>query len=1342
LLFVFANELSEKGYSNLNLSRQIAEKETAIENLQESEERYRSLMFNLNAGIVVHAPDTSIVMNNVRASELLGLSSDQIRGKKAVDLIWKFIDEKKIPLSPEEYPVNQIIRGRQLIKDQVMGILQPGKNDIVWVTVNGFPVLNAPGDITEIVISFIDVTERKISENQLVVSEQKLKEAQRIAHMGNWELNIGTNELFWSEEIFRIFDCEPHEFKATYEAFLEFIHPDDKELVNSAYLKSIETKNEYQIEHRVLTKNNQIKYVREKCLTTFNEQGKPLSSFGIVIDITEQKQIEKELAESTERFKALHNASFGGIAIHDKGTILECNQGLSEMTGYSLDELIGMDGLILIAPDHRETVMNNILAGYEKPYDAIGMRKNGEQFPIRLEARNIPYKGKNVRTVEFRDVTESKKAEEALRRSEERFHLAMKASSDGLFDWNLLTNEIYYSVGWKKMLGYEDHELPNDFSIWANLTEPGDVEKSWELQQQVILKQIDRFVMEFKMKHKDGHWVDILSRAEAIFNDDGKAVRIVGTHTDISERKQAEKTLRNRENLLNKVFDVLPIGLWFADESGRLIRGNPAGVKIWGAEPTVSIEEYGVFKARRLPSGREIGPDDWALARTIREGVTIGDELLEIDSFDGKKKIILNYTAPVLDDQGNIQGAVVVNQDITEAKHAELLLQEKSEEIAAQNEELQQANLELNIAKEKAEESKERYRSLLDNLEAGIVVHAPDTSIVLNNPKASELLGLSEDQMKGKTAIDEAWKFVNEDNTTLSIDEYPVNRIVKSKRPIKYQILGIHKPGKSDVNWVTVNGFPKLDNTGNITEIVISIIDVTERKQIEEALQKSELEFRLLAEAMPQIVWIADPAGSITYFNQQWMHYTGLTLDESCGDGWNKPFHPDDQQRARNAWQNATKHGATYSIECRLRRVDGEYKWWLVRGAPVYDANGIVLKWFGTCTDIDELVLQGQELIREKERAEESDHLKSAFLANMSHEIRTPMNGILGFASLLKEPDLTGEEQQNYIRIIERSGVRMLNTINNIVDIAKIEAGLMKVGLKESNINDQIEYIYNFFKPEVENKGMHLSFNNSLSSKEALIETDPEKIYAILTNLVKNAIKYTHEGSIELGYEKRGDYLQFFVKDTGIGIDKNRQEAIFERFIQADIFDSHAYQGSGLGLSISKAYVEMLGGILWVESERGKGSVFYFTIPYKTISQGQNSVTNIVSQKDESDQPQNLKILIADDDETSDFLITRILKKNNHVMFHAQTAVETIEVCRNNPGLDLILMDIRMPGMDGYEATRQIRQFNQKVIIIAQTAFGLSGDREKAIDAGCNEYLSKPIDKDELLRLMQKYFKK
>ena len=386
------------------------------------------------------------------------------------------------------------------------------------------------------------------------------------------------------------------------------------------------------------------------------------------------------------------------------------------------------------------------------------------------------------------------------------------------------------------------------------------------------------------------------------------------------------------------------------------------------------------------------------------------------------------------------------------------------------------------------------------------------------------------------------------------------------------------------------------------------------------------------------------------------------------------------------------------------------------------------------------------ELVIAKEHAEQSDRLKSAFLANMSHQIRTPMNGVLGFASILKEADLSGEEQQQYLELMEQSGVRMLNIINDIVDISKIESGLTEVHLRESNINEQIDYIHTFFKPEMDKKRIRFYSKKALPEKEAVIETDREKIFAILTNLVKNAIKYTDEGSIEFGYtmkkEKQTTVLEFFIKDTGIGILKDRQEAIFERFIQADITDKMARQGAGLGLSISKAFVELLGGRIWVRSEEGKGSVFYFTIPYKSQPQTKSEVTNNVSDKGEKSPIKNLKVLIVEDDKISDLLILKLLKKISSNVLHSETGIEAIETCRNNPDLDLVLMDIKMPDMNGYEATRQIRQFNKEIVVIAQTAFGLSGDREKAINAGCNDYISKPINKDEFIALIQKVFNK
>ncbi len=371
-----------------------------------------------------------------------------------------------------------------------------------------------------------------------------------------------------------------------------------------------------------------------------------------------------------------------------------------------------------------------------------------------------------------------------------------------------------------------------------------------------------------------------------------------------------------------------------------------------------------------------------------------------------------------------------------------------------------------------------------------------------------------------------------------------------------------------------------------------------------------------------------------------------------------------------------------------------------------------------------------------KEKAEENDRLKSAFLANMSHEIRTPMNGIMGFANLLKEKTLSGEKQQLYINIIENSGKRMLSIINDLINISKIESGQMKVSLSETNINEQIEYLYMFFYPETEEKKLQLI--SSLPANESVIKTDREKIFAILTNLIKNSIKYTDKGIIKFGYTKKGSFLEFFVKDTGIGIAQNKKQIIFERFVQADLSLSSQYEGAGLGLSITKAYVEMLGGKIWIESEVGKGTQVYFTIPYEIRNYAK------VTLKDASElikvaQINNLNILIAEDEETSKTYLTIIIKSICKEIIYAKTGKEAVEHCRKNIDIDLILMDIKMPEMDGYEATRKIREFNKDVIIIAQTAYALTEDREKAIIAGCNDYITKPIKKDELMLIIAKH---
>ncbi len=567
--------------------------------------------------------------------------------------------------------------------------------------------------------------------------------------------------------------------------------------------------------------------------------------------------------------------------------------------------------------------------------------------------------------------------------------------------------------------------------------------------------------------------------------------------------------------------------------------------------------------------------------------------------------------------------------------------------------------------------------------------------------------------------------------------------LINNETPYDVEFI-IHPADGSEPRNIVSKATIEKDGAGNPVSVNGIIQDVTKNKLAEKAFRESNQLTAQIIKSLEEGLIVFDTGLRYQVWNPFMEILSGVPASVVIGTQLSElfPFLNDvgltDKIMRALAGENFCQNDFPLPVPGSTRT-----GWSSYTISPLKGEMGAIIGVVVTIRDITDRKLAEQELIKAKEKAEESDKLKSAFLANMSHEIRTPMNGILGFAGLLKEPDLSGENQQKYIRIIEKSGIRMLNIINNIVDISKIEAGQMEISVSKMNVNEAIESLYYFFKPEAEAKGLQIGFKNSLPVSEAAIITDSNKLDAVLMNLVKNAIKFTHTGSIEFGYTlllSREPYLQFFVKDTGVGIPGDRLEAVFDRFIQADVSDKQAYQGAGLGLAISKAYVEMLGGKIRVESEIGEGSAFYFSIPWIKETEANGTQKTTVSSEDKDIEINNLKVLIAEDDQTSEFFIATIVSQFSRKVLTALTGIEAIEVCRNNPDLDLVLMDIRMPGIDGYEATRQIRQFNKDVIIIAQTAYGLSGDRGKALKAGCNDYISKPINKVEFSRLMMKYF--
>ena len=541
---------------------------------------------------------------------------------------------------------------------------------------------------------------------------------------------------------------------------------------------------------------------------------------------------------------------------------------------------------------------------------------------------------------------------------------------------------------------------------------------------------------------------------------------------------------------------------------------------------------------------------------------------------------------------------------------------------------------------------------------------------------------------------------------------------------------------------------------GPTKAIIGAVKDISTRKKSEAALATEQALLRTLVDLLPSFVYVKDRESRFLVANVACARYMGASLPQDLIGKTDADFYdPEDAARFRSdelevlkgiPLVNKVEYGVSSNSTQNIL---------LTTKVPFRDSDGNIIGLVGASHDITELKRTEEALIKAKEKAEESDRLKSAFLANMGHEIRTPMNGIMGFSDLLKNQTLSGEEQQLYVDIIEKSGARMLNIINDLIDISKIESGLMNVCISECNINENLEYVYSFFRHETEGKGLKFSYITHLPPDDAIIKTDKEKLNVVLINLIKNAIKFTSKGSIEFGYLLKPARevselaeVEFFVKDTGVGIPPEQREIIFERFRQGSESLDRSYEGIGLGLTISKSYVEMLGGKIWVESNSNNyldvsGSIFYFTIPYNPTPVEKSFADHVISGRQEESAIKKLNVLIAEDDEASEILMFRALRTISKEILKVRTGVEAIQICRMNPEIDLVMMDIKMPEMDGYEATRQIRQFNTDVVIIAQTAYALAGEKEKALEAGCNDYIAKPIRKDELHLLIKKHFK-
>ena len=539
--------------------------------------------------------------------------------------------------------------------------------------------------------------------------------------------------------------------------------------------------------------------------------------------------------------------------------------------------------------------------------------------------------------------------------------------------------------------------------------------------------------------------------------------------------------------------------------------------------------------------------------------------------------------------------------------------------------------------------------------------------------------------------------------------------------------------------------FPVTDNQGKVCGTGAYQEDITNLTSSLQTLHRERETLEVLLESMPFCIFFTDRQYRYIRVNRMMAKLLRVAEPEQAVGLSNKEFFSKrvarkmtEEDRTIFETGNAIVNKIIYFEE------EGTEGFWMEKNKiPIKDERGVITMVMGIFKDVSDLMKIENELKEARDRAKESDRLKTSFLANMSHEIRTPMNGILGFANLLRDPELSEEKRDLYLKHIDHSSQQLLNIIDDIIDISKIESEQLKISNKPVRINGILDEIYSSFFHRIRGdapgeKKVAFNLEKGNASKDFTIVTDDFRLSQVFNNLIGNAIKFTPEGQIKFGYNlKQNRYIEFFVSDTGIGIPNNKIRLIFDRFGQVNQESSQQPSGTGLGLPISKSLVNLMGGEMWVESVVGEGSCFYFTLPL-VVEEPVEDTWVMISNKSYNWSGKN--ILVAEDEELNWFFIREMLRQTGAIIHRARNGHEVVELTRDLVP-DAILMDIKMPEMSGIEAARKIRTFNDQVPIIAQTAFVMAEEKEESLLAGCNHFVTKPLDRTTIMELIDSYFK-
>jgi PAS domain S-box-containing protein len=971
-----------------------------------------------------------------------------------------------------------------------------------------------------------------------------------------------------------------------------------------------------------------------------------------IINLSREKrrvEIQNELIDEEENLRIILNSIGDAVIAADlHGRILHMNPAAQNLTGCSLSQVYKQH--LTTACKLYDTETGNMI---KEPVNSIlndGLLSDSSrhikfisydnrEFTVSATGKPIINHAKEKIGVVlvFHDNTEEYEVREKLRKSEERFQLAVAGTNNGLWDWDLITDYTFHSDQFATMLGYNPEDLPYTSKAWSDLLHPEDYSMAFQKVSDYLSQKIDTYVSDFRMKTKKDTYRWIRGTGKALYDEEGKAIRFVGFNTDITGIKNTEALLIEGEARIQAIFRAAPTGI------GVIINNvfsqvNDVFCKMIGYSES---ELIGQNTSMVYPTNEETIHADEEKLKQIR---LYGTSTVETKFLKKDGKIIEVLMSSTLLEPNNYgKGITFTALDIT-----------KRNEITR----------ELVDAKEKAESTK----SMLEEKNA---------IIKFNNNRLESLLKLAQHDSK---STKELLDYALEEAIT----------ITKSKIGYIYYYNHINQT-------FILNTWSK---------------DVMPQCNVD---------------SFPEIYKLQDTG----FWGEAVRQSKPIILNDFQAPHPLKKGLPDGHVKMNNFMTIPVFLDGKIVAVAGVANKEGDY--------DQADINQLTLL-MDSVWKMTERISIIESLKKAKERAEQSDRLKSEFINNMSHEIRTPMNGILGFTSMLDKPNLSDEKRNHFIKIIQNSGQQLMRIIDDILEISRLGTKQVEAVNREVCLNNHLLELFSIFDSKAKENSTPLYLHKVLTDKQSTISTDPTKLNKVLSNLIENAIKFTSSGSIEFGYNlieiENKKHLEIFVKDTGIGIDSDKQELIFERFSQAEKELSQKVGGLGLGLSIAKENAELLNGSIRLESKKNAGSTFFLTIPYEPFF----SEEELASES----KTDSCTILVVEDEETNFLFLETMLENTeavNCLVIHAKNGKEAVELVKNNNKVAMIFMDLKMPIMNGYDATRMIRQINSSVPIIAQTAYTSEEDIEQAYQAGCDAFITKPLNRQDLTDVLNKFLK-